>query len=653
MRTLNIRGAFLFAVLFLGMSCMGKLCFPSDINVYFSKESGFYDETVVLELICAMPGAEIYYTLDGSIPTEQSYYYDGPITLENVEGEPNWLSAFTGISDEDFVPEENMMKANVVRAAAFWKEKRISNVCSGTYFVGIDKKEEYGNIPIVSLILEEEDLFDYEKGIYTLGITYDDWYDRLDDDHYNWWDIEGNFSNKGREWERPVYVEYLDVDGRVGFAQNMGVRIKGGSSRIFNHKSLRLIAREEYGAKKICYPMFENDGQLDSQTYRQLVLRTGSSDRAIHIRNPLIHSMAKNLRMATQRMAPCIVFINGEYWGLYTLTEEYDAQYCEENYGMKKENVVIIKLGELEEGVEEDMLLYEEMVDFIINQSMSVPTNYERASQLLDMGSFAEYVALQIYADNVDCFLAWDNNWQMWRARTLDSSNFYGDGRWRMMLFDTDLVADPDGVDWREKSDNLIDALFDPVDERWASKLLLLLRSLYQNEEFQQEMVNAMCDIRNVHFAPEPLYATFCMLQEAYEPHLVANLRRFGPQYMLDWGAQQYCEQELKELLSFFEERYEVFPQLMQEALDLQPPAECTISIDGDGSVMVNHAVPDWSYDYTGHYFPDYPITLTAQENGDGRFVRWEYEGCTLSDPDSPVTEVSFAGDFSICAVFE
>ena len=49
-------------------------------------------------------------------------------------------------------------------------------------------------------------------------------------------------------------VTYLPGDGSEGFTQDMGVRIKGGASRGNNQKSLRLIAREQYGEKQLKYP---------------------------------------------------------------------------------------------------------------------------------------------------------------------------------------------------------------------------------------------------------------------------------------------------------------------------------------------------------------------------------------------------------------
>ncbi len=645
MRTLNLRGALCCAAVFLGLAVWGCLRFPADTDVHFSVQSGFYDAPVVLKMTCAVPGADIYYTTDGSVPTPRSRYYDGPLTLESVEGEPNILSDHTGISDEDHVPEASMVQANVIRAAAFWQDGGQSSVTSATYFIGIDREAAYGSVPVVSLLMEEADLFDYETGIYTLGSTFDEWYALQESDDYQAWEVEGNFSNRGREWERPVYAEYLPADGSAGFSQEMGVRIKGGATRILPQKSLRLTARREYGLSRVQLDLFGHG------LPKKLVLRSGGNDcNYAKIRDPLIQALAQDMRFATQRGTPCVVLINGEYWGLYTLTEEYDSCYLENVFGIDPDNAVVIKRYEVEEGQESDLELFGALYAFITENDMSLSENYLQAAQMLDMGSFADYFALQFYVDNVDSVILTDNNWQMWRARTLDSANPYADTRWRMMLYDVDSSADLLGTGLGYQKENLTPTL---LGEDYCSAAAQMLRALYRNADFRRELVTALCDVRNIHFSPARFSAQMQALRSAYEPLMADSLRRFGPQGLVDWGAEIHCANELDQLEVFFQGRWQVFPQLVQQALGLSAPVSACITQTGAGMVRVNHAAPDLQGGYTGQYFPECPITLTALENGEARFVRWEAENCTLSDPFSAQTSVSFEGDFSVQAVFE
>lgn len=654
MRTLNIRGALVFSAIFLALAWVGSVCFPSDTDVRFSAASGFYDEPIVLEMTCAVPGVDIFYTTDGSVPTARSYYYDGPITLYNAEEDYHTLSDYLDISTEEYAPSSNMKKANVIRAAAFRGEERLGEVSSGTYFIGIDREDDYGEAAIVSLMMEEDDLFDYETGIYTLGMAYDEWY-AVQGTPEAALHARGNFDYRGREWERPVQVEFFPADSQeAGFSQGMGVRIMGGGSREQAHKSLRLTARDEYGQDRVKYALFENNRRADGagyaeNSYKSFALRSGGTDcHYAKIRDPLIQALAQELRMDTQQTFPCVVFINGEYWGLYACTEQYGAHYIEANYSIQKENAVIVKVGRLEAGQESDLSLYQEMLAFICSGDMSDPDAYAQASAMMDMGSFADFMALQLYVDNVDLVERKDNNWQMWRARTIDSSNRYGDGRWRMMLYDVDYTADILGAGWGYNRDSL-----SPLLEEGPSELRALFRSLCKSADFLRELAISLCDVRNIHFAPPRFNAEMSALRSAYEPLMPDSLERFGPQSIVDWDVEAYCESELDQLEHYFEGRYEIFLQIMQQALHLQSPASLHLSCDGDGAVMVNHSVPDMQQGYTGLYFPDYPITLTALETGEGCFVRWEGEGCEIADPHEVTTEVTFGGDFSVRAVFE
>ena len=85
---------------------------------------------------------------------------------------------------------------------------------------------------------------------------------------------------------------------------------------------------------------------------------------ATKIRDSLAQDFSVNEKFATQRNSHTIVFLNGEYWGIYNLQERYSDNYVDEHYGIKKKNVLIIKNDEIDEGNEEDYHLYEELMNF-------------------------------------------------------------------------------------------------------------------------------------------------------------------------------------------------------------------------------------------------------------------------------------------------
>ncbi|MBQ4242321.1 MAG: chitobiase/beta-hexosaminidase C-terminal domain-containing protein, partial [Lachnospiraceae bacterium] len=179
-----------------------------------SKESGFYDEPFYLTI--KAPSDEIYYTVDGSEPDRDSLRYTEPIYIYDATSDPNVYSNIKDVSlfyDEglkklylehrldggitnvvpDYVsPEYNVSKCRVIRAVYYDKEGKKSDVLTGSYFVGADTEgaadrrgggeseapgkageggvsEDDKDGMTVSLIMEPEDLFGYERGICVMG----------------------------------------------------------------------------------------------------------------------------------------------------------------------------------------------------------------------------------------------------------------------------------------------------------------------------------------------------------------------------------------------------------------------------------------------------------------------------------------------------
>lgn len=264
----------------------------------FDRESGFYDEPFTLMINHPNADAKIYYTTDGSTPDETATLYDGKgLELNDRSSEKNDLSAEMDISANNDYNVPLVKKGNVIRAVAVLPDGTKSEVINGTFFVGIDREEEYGDVPIISILTEKENLFDYETGIYVLGKTHDNWLAENPANKWaDWWNQQGNYTNRGFDWERPVNVEYITSDGSEGFIQDMGIRIMGGASRGNNQKSLRLVARDEYGKKNVKYPVIPNnmmsDGSQEVYKYKSFVLRNGGNDCDYSkIRDPILQNL--------------------------------------------------------------------------------------------------------------------------------------------------------------------------------------------------------------------------------------------------------------------------------------------------------------------------------------------------------------------------
>lgn len=643
----------LLIVLF-SLCLLPALAFAQE-GLWFNLESGFYAEDIFVEIHCDDPEADIYYTLDGTVPSEEGFYYDEPFALEDRTPEDNDLSAIGEVARTPYVPAENVVKGHVIRAIAIYPNGETSQVLNGTFFVGLDREELYGDVPVVSLMVDSYDLFDFETGIYVLGEHFVEW-EAEQGRSYEDWQTQGNFSLRGSDWERPVTVQFLPADGSEGFVQDMGIRIKGGVSRSFMQKSLRLIARDQYGEKQLKYPVFGDNLRADGtglvEKYKSITLRNGGNDvETTRLRDPYFQRLAEGLGFMVQATRPCVVFINGEYWGMYDITEEHSDHSVENNFGVANQNVIIIKNGRVEDGVESDIELFESMFDFIAYSDMTDPANYEKAGQLLDLPGFAQYCAFHLYIDNVDGVFQ-NNNWQIWRVRDPDGTP-YGDGKWRILLFDTEHSADIWGDGRGFLKEGLTDAItYTEHEDRHPQQVFY---SLYQNEDFRREFILALCDVRNVNFAMPHAENVLNEMRPIYQKLMRETYKRFGPEWVVLWNLDSHQANELEQLATYMRGRYDKFPFLVRKIIGYEYPVSASITINDHqmGQVQVNRSLLRSGEDFTGLYFTEYPITVTAIPAEGRTFKGWVVDGAEIDDASALTAQVTFTKDFSIQAVFE
>ena len=583
----------------------------------FSCESGFYDKEFDLTLEINDSSKNIHYTTDGSTPTNKSEIFSESIRIKDRTKDEKVLTFIDGISPDQYTPDGNLPMGTVIRAAAFDKNGVSGPVVTNTYFVGINRSEKYSDAAVISLVTDADNLFDYEKGIYVFGKAFDDWKEQVDISTVNTWEYEGNYSQKGKEWERPVNFELMEPDGSVGFEQQFGARIMGTATRTYIQKSFRLYSRDEYGNKNIDYALIpgvskENDDTQELKKYKTFLLRNGGNDcDYTKIRDPFIQKLFSDRDYTTQGSRPAVVFINGEYWGLYSIQEDYSDNYLQYNYDIDKNDVVMIKRGELEEGLPEDSELYSELVD-LYSADLSDDKNYQKLCDVFDVQSSIDYFCTLLLTANEDCIFNYDNNWRIWRSRSV-TDNPYQDGKWRFMLYDTEfsLGLYKDGMN---ANDNSIE----------TAKACKMFDSLMKNDEYKKQFVLSYMDMLNFNFNPDISVPLLDEIADQYRPLRDDSIKRFGPV----WACQMingYFDSGIKQITKFIKDRYEYAPDMLKKSLGLMGETEeITVSVKGEGKVKINTSVPDMSDgSFSGIYFTDYSVTLTAICESDNKFDGW------------------------------
>lgn len=640
------------------LACLVALCgilgflLISIDNTYtelvFSNESGFYEEPFELE-IYAPPGTQIFYTLDGSDPDENAIPYTRPIRIDDATQNENVYSlrtdvagAFSSDNMDDprhayIVPDYNIDKCTIVRSVYRDANGYFSDIKTKCYFVGYAEKSGYDNINIISIVTDPDNLFDYETGIYVLGHTYDEYIkenlENFGTFEEDWWSWNANYFQEGFEWERAANIQLFDSERNLLIDKNCGIRIQGGASRALLPRSINIYAREQYDNEGRFYiDLFHTDYIADTIT-----LFAGGNDRLSKFRDMLASRLVGGRNFATMHYIPCAMFLDGEYWGVYWFTEKYNDVYLGYYYNVDKDNIIMLKRGHPEEG-EEYYELYTQMMDYMTNNDLSIDENYRYACELIDIESYIDYYASEIYIGNID----WPNaNEALWRAAETGDVK-YEDGKWRWMLYDVNYHGSLD-------SSNVgFDNLFDAMD---CSQMFY---NLCQNESFKRQFTTTFMDLVNTSFTNENVNSLIAEQVALMEKPTTAHLKRF-------YGAENthMFMDEISNIQDFFNHRKMYIVQYLKDDLGLTgilASVELEINDSSAGSVILNSIEPSFSDDgkWSGEYYTDYPITLTAAANDGYRFVRWEYDSLPKNESMEETVTLFFAEEgVTIKAVFE
>ena len=501
-----------------------------------------------------------------------------------------------GILIEKNSSAEDKEGAVIVRAYAKDRRGNISQTVTKTYFIG---ESDYQDKNVISLAADYEDLFG-DEGIFVEGKEY----------------LEGrtdveNFLQKGRAWEIKGNFEFLEK-GIEKANQEVGIRIQGASSRYAEKKKMSIYAREEYSGDH-CF-----DGVVLGDTPIHSIYTNHS------IANIVIPELLADRAVAVQHPMRTVLFLNGEYWYDTYILEKYNKYYLKDNYGVSPENVLIIKDDHVTSGPEDAYQYYLMVRAWADRHDLSIPEEYETLKEKIDVQSYIDYICANVYLCNMDV-AEWKNA-MCWRTME-DEGTLYGDSRWRWMIYDMDCLqwADCNYYGVSEKAAiNSFTEVMQYTEQAICQQMIYA--SCKKNPEFSKQFVLSFLDMCNVNF-------TYANVKKVFEK----------------WDYEM--EDDLEQ---FFRNRFDYIAAYMAEEFQLQGTLEeVTIKLnDTDGgSVRLNTTVPDLTDgSWTGKYYTDYPITLTAVPEEGYKFVGWN--GSENSSYATIETDVT-SGGIILEAVFE
>ncbi|MDA8975278.1 CotH kinase family protein, partial [Akkermansiaceae bacterium] len=512
-----------------------------------SPDSGFYstDQTVTL----SSSGGAIYYTLDGSTPTTASALYTAPFLV-------------TGTT--------------IVRAKTFESGKIPGPIATRSYIYG----ETFNGLPIVSAVADPETLFGDTIGIY-------------ENMHEP---VTSGMNEVYKKKDAPGHIQYFPEDGSAGFAVNGGFRI-GGENNWGSHdqKALNFSLRGKYGDDEIKYDLFPGSG---IPVHTAIAFREGGDDwDDAMLRDPMWNTIAKGLINAdTNASTPCVMFLNGEYWGVYNIRSRWDKQWIFENHGIDSGDYTHLGYGHFtssdttlgaHEGSTDEWL---ELLNFIDNNDIDIASNWAFVESRVDIDSFIDFVVSESYANNT----SWNHNREFWKPNTPG-------GKWRWFLPDMDRTFKLGDINANE-FDSILrnDALLDRIENQ---------------PTFQARLAQRFAAHVATTFDPIRIAGIVDTLGAVITPELTRHKAKWSGS--IDPAGQAIDLQEIKDYA--VQRETLIYAEITSE-LGIDPAVDLTLAVTGMGSFKIEGIPVEPG---THPFFPNLDAHLVAVPDPGFVFDSW------------------------------
>ena len=491
----------------------------------FSVTPGIYDNAVTVA-ITAGEGETIRYTTDCTTPNASSEVYSGELSIS---------------------------KNSVIRAAAFRDGYLSGDVATATYLFRGDGVNHA--LPVVTLVTDPDNLWNSKTGIYATGDQFDpdaaSYADTLKSATY----YQAKFATEEQVdtiWEKPAAFSLFDDNGKQVFTQNVGIRIAGSFGRGRAQKGFNVIARKEYGKGSMEYPFFENRPYKE---YKAVVLRAGAQDQnRSKIRDELASGLLEgtDINILYQAYRPTVLYLNGEYWGVYFLKEKRNRFFVAQHENT--ENNVDLAIGKgFKQRSYGDNSDWVSLYEYATSHDLSSAEAYAYVSERMDVDSFRDYMIAEIYNGNTDTY-----NFQYYRLKG---------GKWKFIFYD---------FCWGFQSPSHETLAFrmgkTPSDVCSAK----LFAAMLQNKGWRDSFCRRFGELLNTAFAPERVSALIDELYGYVEPEIKREREKFNKDTFMgvkqpntNLGTYEGFQSEISKLKDFAQKRPEEIKRQLQSNLGL------------------------------------------------------------------------------------
>ena len=513
-----------------------------------SIEPGIYNESIELEFTNEDKELNIYYTLDGSQPNDSLEKYRG----EAIKIDTNCV-----------------LKARTYKAGC---------IPSRTHYFNYIFNENT-DLPVIAINSEEGNFFGRDHGIF-------------------------HESNIYRNIEIPAHLHYIETATGRQYRSFTGIKVHGSTSKLtVPMKSMRLYARDRYGNDWFEFPFFDNDYSI----YKRLVLRNAGQDwfnsyiRDIYA-NLLARKLDKDLAAAIQ---PCIVYLNGKYWGLMNLQERVDEKMISTQYDIDDDEINLLEDNDLlKNGTYENFRQFRDTLDHI---DIANEKDFEYLLSKMDRRNLYNYLVIRFYTLIMD--------WPCWNHKFWQSDEM--DAAYRWIVYDSDISLAYSGQDHNFGN-------FFPPQCTFAR----LYHMYIKHKNFRIPFINYYCDLLNTTLDRKMPLALLDSLKKLIAGEI--------PRHQQKWeGSCQDWETHISKIRDFLAVRpYTARSTMIGNIYVYDTTAIKFIEAD-NGIYKVNSIfIEDHQKKYV--YFNDVPITIEAIPDSGYKFKKWKKGDL----PDKPKVNV-------------
>jgi hypothetical protein len=433
----------------------------------------------------------------------------------------------------------------------------------------------------------------------------------------------------------------FDTDGSVLLERGVGLGVSGNTSAADVVKSLRIEGGEEYDTStdpqdKLSLTLLTDESAETLAPhiteYNHVRLRSGSQDLYIgcNIRSSLMSRLAEESGFdgctATQR---CIVYLNGAFYGIMDMQQPYSHSFLGDRFGLP-DNDLIERIKGSEMSARN--LGYLDRFDANLNDA----ANRAALEQVVDMDNFLLYYAIEILANNTDWPL---NNFEMWRytGEAVDG-NPYTDGRWRFLIFDSDLIyfsQMPERFD-TDFFEGCLGDTFVNLMENTSRGAGSVFPQVMASDEYRARFLTLICDLLNTSFNTENVLD---IAQQEYDKISAENARQLSEDRLAEVDAAYEA------LVASIGEREGLLREALAGYFDVGETYTVSVTAGEGAAVTWSNQRLAGGEGYENEYYCGVPLTLAAEAQPGYTFLYWLVNGTAVRGETLTVSDAQCAAD--------